>query len=483
MIERVLLSAEASSLRRHVVAWHRLPADAGASRPFPPDLDDAIAAALRADGIQALYVHQALAFAAATAGRDVVVVTPTASGKSLCYNLPVLQTLRRDPSACALYLFPAKALARDQAATLTALATAAGVDAPVWAYDGDTPTSARAQARRSARILLTNPDMLHVSLLPHHRLWTRFLAGLRFVVVDELHVYRGVFGSHVANVFRRLLRVCRHYGADPRFVACSATIANPGELASALCGRAVECVSENGAPRGERHFLVYNPPLVDRRRGLRRNPLGEARRWAALFLRHRVPTVVFSRSRLSVEVLAARLTEDAARFGLPPGAVAAYRGGYLPDERRSIERGLREGRVQLVVSTNALELGVDIGQLQACVLHGYPGAVASTWQQAGRAGRRGDTSATVLVAGPGALDQYIARNPSFLLGASPEAAYIHADNPRILASHARCAAFELPFRPGERFGALAAVAAAPAHGGPDNSGVGRKAPARPLPST
>ena len=417
-----------------------------------PDLDPRLRAALEARGIRRLYSHQSEAVATAQEGRSLVVVTPTASGKTLCYNLPVLDRILREPDARALYLFPTKALSQDQCAELGGLTEALGVDLGAQVYDGDTPPAARGKIRSAGHITLTNPDMLHTGILPHHTKWVRLFENLRFVVVDELHTYRGVFGSHLANVLRRLRRLCAFYGSRPVFLGCSATIANPGELGETLFGEPVHLVGRNGAPRGEKHLGIYNPPVVDRALGIRRSSLLETSRIAGESLASGLSTIVFTRSRVNVELLLTYLRRELRRRGEDPGCVAGYRGGYLPGERRAIERGLREGTLRGVVSTNALELGVDIGSLEMAVLHGYPGAVASTWQQMGRAGRRAGCSGAVLVASSAPLDQYLAARPETLFGASPEHARLDPQNPYILAGHVKCSAFELPFREGERFG-------------------------------
>ncbi|GAB4250806.1 DEAD/DEAH box helicase [Deferrisoma sp.] len=421
---------------------------------FPEGVHPALVAALRARGIERPYTHQAAAAEAALAGRGFVAVTPTASGKTLCYNLPVVTTLLRDPDARALYLFPTKALAQDQLAELQDLARALGRDLPAFTYDGDTPQDIRRRVRDQARIVLTNPDMLHQGILPHHPRWARFFGSLRYVVIDEMHVYRGIFGSHVANVLRRLRRVCRFHGSDPAFLLSSATLRNPGDLARRLTGAEdlVE-ITESGAPRAKKHLLFVNPPVIDPALGLRASAVGVARKIATRFLRENVSTIAFVRSRLQVEILTRYLKDKFERRPDRKGWVRGYRGGYLPDLRREIERGLRDGTIRGVVATNALELGIDIGQLEAAVLTGYPGSVASTWQQAGRAGRRTGVSAAVLVASSQPLDQYVVTHPEAVLGAPPELGLIDPDNLHVLVSHIRCAAFELPFEEGEAFGA------------------------------
>jgi DEAD/DEAH box helicase domain-containing protein len=445
------------SFMRCVTAWERLPARAAHLAPFPPGLDPRLAAALRAQSIEQLYVHQARAVEAALSGENVVLATATASGKTLAYNLPVLHALLADPAACALYLFPTKALAHDQIAALRAFTEALPAVAGVHPYDGDTPSAQRPAIRRKARLLISNPDMLHVGILPHHTRWARFFGNLRYVVLDELHTYRGVFGGHVANVLRRLRRICEFYGARPQFVCASATIANPQELAQRLIEAPVTLVDDDGAPQGEKHLIFYNPPLVDRQLGIRRSATLAAQEIAARFLAARVQTIVFARARLTTEVLLGYLRDTVAAAGERPLSIQGYRGGYLPTERRTIERGLRSGEVRGVVATNALELGVDIGRLDACVMTGYPGTVASTWQQAGRAGRRQGLSAAVLVASAMPLDQYLINHPQYFLGQPVEQALLDPDNLAVLANHLACAAFELPFEAGEAFGSCAEI--------------------------
>jgi DEAD/DEAH box helicase domain-containing protein len=440
-----------------VTAAHRLPAVEARFAPYPDGIDERLRAALAARGVEQLYTHQAEACAHILHGRNVVTITPTASGKTLCYNAPVLNAILQDPSARALYLFPTKALAQDQLAelhTLSELVTR-GSDAEigVFTYDGDTPADARRAIRGKAHVVLSNPDMVHSGILPHHPRWAKLFENLRYVVVDELHAYRGVFGSHLANILRRLHRVCRHYGSDPVYICSSATIANPRELAEGLTGLPFELVDRSGAPRGEKFFLFVNPPVVNAQLGIRRSYLSEARRVALEFLKHNLQLILFAQSRLAVEILTTYLKD--AFQGAPGDAdvVRGYRGGYLPHRRREIERGLREGQVRAVVSTNALELGIDIGALDVSILAGYPGTIAATWQRAGRAGRRTTRSAAVLVASSAPIDQFVVRNPSYFFDASPEHALINPDNLHILLDHVKCAAFELPFSDDERFGA------------------------------
>jgi DEAD/DEAH box helicase domain-containing protein len=440
----------------HVTAVRRLPAVAAQYAPFPATLDPRLTAALSSRGVSQLYTHQAEAIDHALAGRHVVVITPTASGKTLCYNAPVLNAILQDHSSRALYLFPTKALAQDQLAELQTMcetiAAASGDEVGVFTYDGDTPQDARRSIRGRAHIVLSNPDMVHSGILPHHPRWAKLFENLRYVVIDELHAYRGVFGSHLCNVLRRLQRICRHYGSHPTFVCSSATIANPRELAERLTEQSFELVEKSGAPRGEKFFVFVNPPVVNQQLGIRRSYLSETRRVASEFLKRNLQLIVFAQSRLSTEILTTYLKDD---FEGTPGAaerVRGYRGGYLPNRRREIEKGLREGSVRAVVSTNALELGIDIGALDVSVMAGYPGTIAATWQRAGRAGRRSGRSAAVMVASSAPLDQFVVRNPSYFFDASPERALIDPDNLHILVDHVKCAAFELPFSGAEAFG-------------------------------
>jgi DEAD/DEAH box helicase domain-containing protein len=434
-----------------ITATRRFPARPAVSAPFPASLDPRIADALRARGIEQLYSHQARVWELVDKGRDVVVVTPTASGKTLCYNLPVLQALLQSPDTRVLYLFPTKALAQDQLAELEALGRSLP-ELRMFTYDGDTPQDARRAVRARANLVLTNPDMLHSGILPHHTKWLNLFQNLRYVVVDELHAYRGVFGSHLANVMRRLRRICAHYGSSPQFIMASATIANPRELAERLIGEAVEEVAESGAPAGEKLFLCYNPPVVNRELGIRAPYLGEAARLVTRFLKRKIPTIAFAQSRLATEVLLSTIKTAVADKTGDSGIVRGYRGGYLPTRRRAVEQGLRSGEVLGVVSTSALELGVDIGHLDVAVLAGYPGTIASLWQQGGRAGRRSGQSAAIFVATSAPLDQFMATHPDYLFGTPPEQARINPDNPFILVNHLKCAAFELPFADGETFG-------------------------------
>jgi DEAD/DEAH box helicase domain-containing protein len=435
-----------------LTALRRFPAQPARVAGFPPDLHPRLRDALQGRGYPGLYTHQREVYEAVRAGLDVVVVTPTASGKTLCYNLPVLDRVLKEPDSRALYLFPTKALAQDQLAELHRVVEAISADIGTFTYDGDTPQDARKSIRSRAHVVVTNPDMLHKGILPHHPRWVKLLENLRYVVVDELHSLRGVYGSHVANILRRLRRLCEFYGSRPQFVCSSATIGNPKELAEALTEREMTLVDESGAPRGERYFAIYNPPVVNRQLGIRKSALNAARDVSLSFLSRGLQTIVFAPSRLATEVLVSYLKEALEARPGSEGIVRGYRGGYLPLKRREIERGLREGSVLGVVSTNALELGIDIGSLDAAVLAGYPGSVASAWQQAGRAGRRTGTSVAVLVANSTPLNQFIAKNPDYFFGSPVEQGRINPDNLQILVNHVKCAAFELPFVAEERFG-------------------------------
>ncbi|MBN2678207.1 MAG: DEAD/DEAH box helicase [Anaerolineaceae bacterium] len=435
-----------------VAAWQTQPARPACNKPIPHDLHPELVKYLQQAGVNHLYSHQASTFQTVQQGSHVVVVTSTASGKTLAYNLPILDALLRDQNARALYLFPTKALTQDQLDKLEGINTSlAESSLPPGVYDGDTPSTQRTGIRRNARILLTNPDMLHTGILPHHTLWAELFSHLRFVVLDELHSYRGVFGSHVANVLRRLRRVARYYGSNPQFIMTSATISNPGELAGKLIEDDVVLVDNDGAPHGEKHFIIYNPPLVNKELGIRRSVLMESVRLAGDLLSESIQTIVFGRSRPAVEVMLSYLR---AEHSDQPERVRGYRSGYLPMERRAIEKGLREREIDAVVATTALELGIDIGQLEAAVLAGYPGTIAGTWQEAGRAGRSDKPALAVLITAANALDQFLARNPQYFFGRSPEMALIQPDNLLILLDHIRSAAFELPFQPGEAFGRL-----------------------------
>jgi len=439
-----------------VTAVRRLPAIEAAYSPFPDGIDPRVKAAFEKRGVHQLYTHQAETFEHVINGRQVVITTPTASGKTLCYNLPVLDRILKNPATRALYLFPTKALAQDQMAELHELAGAigdvGGEQIGVHTYDGDTPQDARRTIRTRAHIVLSNPDMVHSGILPHHPRWAKLFENLQFVIIDELHAYRGVFGSHLANVLRRLQRICRHYGSNPQFICSSATIANPAELAERLAEQPFALVERSGAPRGEKFFVFVNPPVVNRELGIRRSYIAESRRVAGEFLRRNLQVIVFAQSRTTTEILTTYLKEDFEDVPGMPERIRGYRGGYLPLRRREIEKGLRAGQVRGVISTNALELGIDIGALDVCVMAGYPGTIASTWQRAGRAGRRTGQSAAVMVASSAPIDQFVARHPSFFFDASPEHALVNPDNLHILVDHVKCAAFELPFTTEETYG-------------------------------
>jgi DEAD/DEAH box helicase domain-containing protein len=464
-----------------LTAVRRFPARAAEFSDWPEWMRPELRAAYASKGIVRPYSHQAAAAEAVHGGKNVVIVTPTASGKTLCYNLPVINAILENEDTRALYLFPTKALAQDQLAELydvnqrlengagefsheiedgdlRVAATSArksGARAAntfgVFTYDGDTPSDARKAIREKGHIVLTNPDMLHTGILPHHTKWTRLFENLKCIVIDELHSYRGVFGSHLCNVLRRLRRIAQFYGSDPQFICCSATIANPGELAGRLIEDEVEVLNTNGAPAGEKTFVFYNPPVVNRA-GIRRSYINESSRVAQEFLKHDLQTMVFANSRLHTEILLTYLQQANPHFPGTPEIIRGYRGGYLPHERREIERGLREGRIRGVVSTSALELGIDVGSLDATVMAGYPGTIAATWQRAGRAGRRSGSSCAVMVASSAPLDQYIVRHPEYFFGNTPEHAYIQPDNLEILVNHLKCAAFELPIAPEDKFG-------------------------------
>jgi DEAD/DEAH box helicase domain-containing protein len=435
-----------------VCAVRTIPAREAEFIDFPATVAPVLRQALEKRGIERLYSHQADAFEAIQSGTNVVVVTPTASGKTLCYNLPVLHTLTGDPAARVMYLFPTKALAEDQLHEVQNLIDAMGSDIRAFTYDGDTPQDARKAIRERGNIVLTNPDMLHSGILPHHTRWAKAFENLRYFVIDELHYYRGVYGSHLANLVRRLKRICAFYGSNPQFICSSATIANPKELAEALTESPFELIDRNGAPAGEKHVVFYNPPVVNRQLGIRRSYLQETRRIAAEFLEHGQQTLVFANNRLATELLIKYMKSACEETTIPADAVRGYRGGYLPRERREIEKKMRSGEIRAIVSTNALELGIDIGSLDAVVMAGYPGTIASTWQRAGRAGRRQTPSIAVMVASSAPLDQYIVQHPDYFFDRSPEHAYINPDNLEILLSHLKCAAFELPLRDGEKFG-------------------------------
>jgi DEAD/DEAH box helicase domain-containing protein len=437
-----------------LTAVRHFPAREAQWASFPEWVKAELVSAYAAKGVRRLYTHQAAAAEAVHSKKNVVLVTPTSSGKTLCYNLPVLNAVLEDSDTRALYLFPTKALAQDQLAELYDLNQRLDNCFGVFTYDGDTPADARKAIREKGHVVLTNPDMLHTGILPHHTRWTRLFENLRYIILDELHTYRGVFGSHLCNVLRRLRRIARFYEREPQFICCSATIGNPGELASRLLETEVEVLDSNGAPAAEKTFVFYNPPVVNRALGIRRSYINESARVAQEFLRRDLQTMVFSNSRLNTEILLTYLQQVVPKLPGKPEKIRGYRGGYLRNERREIERGLREGRIRGVVSTSALELGIDVGSLDAVVMAGYPGTIAATWQRAGRSGRRRGRSCAVLVASSAPLDQFMVRHPDYFFGRTPEHAFIQPDNLEILINHLKCAAFELPIAPGEQFGGV-----------------------------
>lgn len=457
----------------NLVAWQTLPSRPAQTHPLPDDLPAPVKQALIAAGIHSIYSHQLEAWTHARSGENIILSTGTASGKTLAYNLPVLASLLQDSNARALYLFPTKALAQDQLSVISnQLSVLRSLTADhgtmiTAIYDGDTPQSARSSIRKNARIVLSNPDMLHTGILPHHTNWLEFFSNLQFVVIDEAHTYRGVFGSHVANVIRRLKRVANFYGANPQFILASATIGNPKQLAERLIEQPVHLIDNDGSARGPRHFIIYNPPIVDEALGLRKSSLLEGVRLAQDLITSNVQSVVFARSRRSVEIILRYLQGDLApdsspesplipydALPTPQSVIRGYRSGYLPTQRREIEKGLRDGTVKTVVATNALELGIDIGGLGAAILVGYPGTVASARQQAGRAGRGLESAVAVLVTSATPLDQFLAHHPEYFFERSPEQALVNPDHLLILLEHLRCAMFEMPFQKGEGFGAL-----------------------------
>lgn len=437
---------------RNITHWQEIPARPANLVDFPPGIDSRLIESLHKKQIKRLYSHQRQTFDTVAAGKNVVLVTPTASGKTLAYNLPVLNRILNDPECRAIYLFPTKALSQDQLKELHDLISLMEADIKTFTFDGDTPVTARKAIRRSGHIVITNPDMLHQGILPHHTIWVRLFENLKFVIIDEIHYYRGVLGSHLGNLIRRLKRIAAFYNSHPQFMCSSATIANPAELAQKIIEEPVQLIDRNGAPSGKKHFILYNPPIVNRELGIRRSVISEVRKLASHFLEAQVQFIVFARSRVRVEVITKYLKETARKLHLPRNKVSGYRGGYLPLERRAIERGLKNGDILSVVSTNALELGIDIGQLDVSILAGYPGTIASSWQQAGRAGRRNTTSLTILLASSSPMNQYLMEHPEYFFGKSPESGIVDPNNLLILMSHLKCGAFEIPFREDEIFG-------------------------------
>lgn len=441
------------SLKDQIVHWHTMAGRDAEFTSFPNELHPQLVEALKKKQIEQLYTHQLEAYKAVTNYKHITTITPTASGKTLCYNLPILQHMMHEPNARAIYIFPTKALAQDQKTDLNELIELGNLPISSYTYDGDTPANIRQKVRKAGNIVITNPDMLHSAILPHHTKWVSLFENLKYIVIDELHIYRGVFGSHVANVIRRLKRICHFYGSNPQFICTSATIENPIELAEELVGEQIQLIDKNGAPSGKKHVVFYNPPITNRMLNIRKSATLEVSRIAEALLKEKIQTIIFARSRVRVEIILTYLQEIVAKQ-LGPKSIRGYRGGYLPTQRREIEKGLRNGEIYGVVSTNALELGVDIGQLEACIMTGYPGTIASSWQQAGRAGRKHGESLVVMVAGSTALDQYIIQNPDYFFKQTPETARINPDNLIILVDHIKCAAYELPFEKGEQFGSL-----------------------------
>jgi DEAD/DEAH box helicase domain-containing protein len=454
-MRKKLLSDIIDELRNNenIVNWNEIEPQEARTKNIPEEVDHRIKSALSKRGIEQLYTHQYTAFQTVQKGENIVAVTPTASGKTLCYNLPVLQSIAENETNRALYIFPTKALAQDQKSELNEIISEMGIDIKSYTYDGDTSPAIRQVVRKAGHIVITNPDMLHSAILPHHTKWVSLFENLKYVVIDELHTYRGVFGSHVANVIRRLKRICKFYGSNPIFICTSATIANPKELAEQLTGNPMRLIDDNGAPRGRKHFVFYNPPIVNKPLNIRKSATVEVNNLAKEFLKNKIQTIVFARSRVRVEIILSHI-QELVKGKIGARSIRGYRGGYLPKQRREIEKGLREGEILGVVSTNALELGVDIGQLQVCVMTGYPGSVASTWQQAGRAGRRHGEALILMVASSTPIDQYIVQNPEYFFDRSPESARINPENLIILVDHLKCAAYELPFKEGDEFGHL-----------------------------
>ena len=418
---------------------------------FPHELDQRLRNALQNKGIEKLYSHQSSAWKLIRQSKNTVLVTPTASGKTLCYNLPVIQSIIENKTK-ALYLFPTKALSQDQQAEILSLNEQGNLGIKVSTFDGDTPGDARKAVRTKGDIVISNPDMLHQGILPHHTKWAQFFENLKYIVIDEMHMYRGVFGSHMANVLRRLIRICHFYQVEPVFIFCSATIANPAGLAEQLIGQKVHAITESGAPQGKKHLLFWNPPMVNPDLGIRASARSQSTKIAKAAVNLGLKNIVFAQSRIMVEVITKYLKDTFDKDPRKPSRVHSYRGGYLPTQRRTTEKKMRQGSMDCIVATSALELGVDIGALDVCILNGYPGTIAGTWQRLGRAGRRNQAALGVLIANSTALDQYIIQNPEYFMGESPEVARIDPDQLIILLDHIRCAAFELPFKDGEQFG-------------------------------
>ncbi len=444
-------------LRKNIEFVYEIDGSDGEFVDIPETISEKLRRSLNSRGIKQLYSHQAEAWELARQGKNFTVVTPTASGKTLTYNIPVLEQIIRDKSSKAMYIFPTKALSQDQMNELHELIDVLEEDIKVFTFDGDTPADARKAIRKQGNIIVTNPDMLHQGIMPHHTKWMQFFQNLKYVVIDEMHIYRGVFGSHLTNVIRRLRRICKFYRSDPQFIFCSATIANPARHAEKLLEEKVYLIDKSGAPVSPKKIFFYNPPVINFELGIRASYVGEAKKVAHHLIKNGIQTITFALSRLNVEVLTKYL-KDAFEKDRESMAerekIAGYRGGYLPRRRRAIEKGVRNGDIKGIISTNALELGIDIGSLEAAVLAGYPGTIASTWQQIGRAGRRGKTAIGIFIARSSPIDQFLMKHPQYFFGGSPEHARINPDNLMILIDHIKCASFEIPFEENEKFGTV-----------------------------
>lgn len=428
---------------------HTIPEKPAEYVEIPGILSDPIKDGIREIGYSRLYSHQGESIERAVKGENVLIVTPTASGKSLTYIVPLFERKMRNPHSRAILLFPTKALAQDQLSAIDKFNEKCRTNYKIFTYDGDTEPAARRKIVEAGDFVITNPDMLHAGILPHHTVWVKLFENLDFIVMDEIHTYKGVFGSHVANMMRRLLRIARFYGSDPQILAASATIGNPLEHAQNITEKKFYLIDKSGAPQGKRNIIFYNPPVVNQALGIRASAVKEAADLGSFLIKNKISTILFCRSRLRVELLYSYLRE---RSGALKDKIRAYRGGYLPSERRKIEKELREGSVISVVSTNALELGVDIGALEVSITLGFPGSISSVWQQFGRAGRRGEESLSVLMATSDGTDQYLTNHPEFFIERNPENVMINPDNLLIISDHLKCAAFEIPFREGETFG-------------------------------
>lgn len=452
-VEEILAAIQNNpSLSKNIAYYKIIDEKKGEYAPLPDSLEPSLQEALKKRGISSLFTHQSMAIDNAINKKNTVIVTPTASGKTLCYNIPILNEIIKNPEARALYLFPTKALSQDQYNEAYELAKLTDREIKIYTFDGDTPSSARRTIRAAGQIVVTNPDMLHTGILPHHTLWIKLFENLKYIVIDEVHQYRGVFGSHFANVLRRLKRIAQFYNSNPTYIGCSATISNPKELIETLTDEPFEVIDKSGAPQGKKIYIFYNPPIINRELGIRRSAKKEVRRLAMQFLARNIQTIIFSRSRLEVEIITTYMKRAMIKANKNPNLICGYRGGYLPNERREIEKGVKDGRILGVVSTNALELGIDIGQLKVCIMCGYPGTIASAYQQAGRAGRKYETAAVVLIANSSPLNQFMMNNPDYYFGTNVENGIINPENMIILSSHLKCGAFELPFEEREKFG-------------------------------